>query len=362
MWNPRYQINTRIARALMEIEAEKALIAQAHFSPAIEAELRRRARIRSSHFSTRIEGNKLTLDEAQDVIEHRADIKGKERDVNEVKNYWDAIIKVEEWAAARRDLTEDLVKKTHAIIYKGRRHKPSEYREGQNVIRDAGTGRIVYMPPEAKDVPRLITDLVKWGREAEKAGTPVPIIAGLLHYQFETIHPYYDGNGRTGRLLATFILQRGGYGLQGFFSLEEHHARNLEEYYKQLAAHQHHNYYEGRKDADLTAWVEYFVTLLAEVFKEVGKVVRTKALAPAAPIPRELKSLDRRKRALLGILAQKETITSRDVADALGLSVRMARNLLDGWVKEGVLIVTDPSNKKRAYKISVKYRQYIGRR
>ena len=52
-----------------------------------------------------------------------------------------------------------------------------------------------------------------------------PLIAGLLHYQFVTIHPYYDGNGRTARLLATFMLHRGGYGLQGLFSLEEFHAR-----------------------------------------------------------------------------------------------------------------------------------------
>jgi Fic family protein len=344
----------------MEIEAEKVLIDQAHFSPAIEAELRRQARIRSSHFSTRIEGNKLTLDEAVEVIEHRTSIKGKERDVNEVRNYWDAIVKVEEWAAARRELTEDLIQRMHSIIYKGIRHKPTEYRDGQNVIRDAGTGRIVYLPPEAKDVPGLMHDLVKWGRGAEKAGVPVPIIAGLLHYQFETIHPYYDGNGRTGRLLATFVLQRDGYGLQGFFSLEEHHARNLEEYYKRLAANQKHNYNEGREKAELTPWLEYFVTLLAEVFKEVGKTVRNRALSAPKAVPLELRTLKRRERAVLGILAQKETITSRDVADALGLSVRMARNLLERWVTGGFLEVADPSNKNRAYKIKAKYRKYIG--
>lgn len=360
MWNPKYQITTRAARALMEIEAEKALIDGANFSPAVEAELRRQARIRSSHFSTQIEGNRLTLEEAKEVIEHKASIKGKERDAGEVRNYWDAIMKVEEWAAARRELTEDLIKRMHAIIYKGKRHKPSEYRQGQNVIRDAATNRIVYMPPEAKDVPGLMADLVKWGKSSEKASVPVPIVAGLLHYQFETIHPYYDGNGRTGRLLATFILQRGGYGLQGFFSMEEHHARDLEEYYKQLAAHQHHNYYEGRRDAELTAWVEYFTGLLAEVFKEVGKTVREKSAPAAAAAPKELKGLKRRERMLLGIAAQRDTITSRDVAAALGLSERMSRNLLEGWVRGGLLRVVDPSNKNRAYQIAAKYRKYVG--
>jgi Fic family protein len=70
--------------------------------------------------------------------------------------------------------------------------------------------------------------LVDWVNTAAKDGVPVPLIAALVHYQFVTIHPYYDGNGRTARLLATFILHRGGYGLNGFFSLEEHHARDLE--------------------------------------------------------------------------------------------------------------------------------------
>lgn len=210
-------------------------------------------------------------------------------------------------------------------------------------------------------MPGLMHELVRWGRGAEKTGVPVPIIAGLLHYQFETIHPYYDGNGRTGRLLATFILQRDGYGLQGFFSLEEHHARNPEEYYKRPAANQKHNYYEGREKAELTPWVEYFVTLLAEVFKEVGKTVRQKALSAPKAVSPELRTLKRRERAVLGILAQKETITSRDVADALGLSVRMARNLLERWVTGGLLAMADPSNKNRAYKITKKYRKYIGK-
>jgi hypothetical protein len=67
-------------------------------------------------------------------------------------------------------------------------------------------------------------------------------------------------------LLSTFILHRGGYGLNGFFSLEEYHARDLKNYYGALAVHPHHNYYEGRAGADLTSWLTYFVGLLADVF------------------------------------------------------------------------------------------------
>jgi Fic family protein len=114
-----------------------------------------------------------------------------------------------------------------------------------------------------------MASLVAWANEAEKSGLPVPLIAGLVHYQFVTIHPYYDGNGRTARLLATFLLHKGGYGLGGFFSLEEHYARDLQGYYRALTTHPHHNYYFGRSEADLTPWLEYFISTLTEVFEAV---------------------------------------------------------------------------------------------
>lgn len=115
---------------------------------------------------------------------------------------------------------EDLIRRLHALVEKGPRAKPTPYRDGQNVIRDSVSGNVIYLPPEAADVPALMTAMVAWVNQAEKDGLPVPLIAALIHYQFVTIHPYSDGNGRTARLLATFILQRGGYGLSGFFSLE----------------------------------------------------------------------------------------------------------------------------------------------
>ena len=109
-WLPAYSINPSIANALMQIEAAKTEVAHTHLSPAIEAELRHNARVKSTHYSTRIEGNRLTLKEAQDVIEKRkGNFHGRERDVNEVRNYWDAILKIEEWAGRKAELTEELI-------------------------------------------------------------------------------------------------------------------------------------------------------------------------------------------------------------------------------------------------------------
>jgi len=181
-----------------------------------------------------------------------------------------------------------------------------------------------------------------------------------VHYQFVTIHPYYDGNGRTARLLATFILSRAGYGLNGFLSLEEQHARDLEAYYHSLAIHPHHNYYAGRAEADVTPWLEYFIATVAEVFS----MVKEEALAYARqglPVePDLLRKLDPRARRVFALFSQQDQITTPQVAAALGLSDRMARNLLQEWVAAGWLVVAQTSRRARAYALSAIYRQYIG--
>ncbi len=360
LWLPRYVLTPAIARALMDIEAARAVVEHTPLPPAAEAELRHRARIRSTHYSTRIEGNRLTLAEAEQVIEGKpAHFHGRERDVSEVKNYWNALLRVEEWAAKKIPLTKELIQRLHALIEKGARAKPTPYRDGQNVIRDSASGAIVYLPPVAKDVPALMEALVEWANSAVKKGLPAPIIAGLVHYQFVTIHPYYDGNGRTARLLATFILHRGGYGLNGFFSLEEHHARDLGGYYRSLAVHPHHNYYEGRSDADLTPWLEYFAKTLALVFTAAkDEALRYAALGVPAE-PEELRRLDHRARTVLALFAKTEQVTTSQVAATLGLSDRMARLLLNAWVKDSWLVIANSSNRKRAYGLSAIYRQYI---
>ncbi len=361
VWKPVYRITPKVARLLMDIEAARTEVERTSLPPSVEAELRRQARTRSTHYSTRIEGNRLTLAEAERVIQGaRTEFHGRERDVREVRNYWNALLRVEEWAAAQKPVSEDMIRRLHALVERGPRSRPTPYRDSQNVIRDSASGSVVYMPPEARDVPGLVSAMVRWIKEAGNKGVPIPLIAGLAHYQFVTIHPYYDGNGRTARLLATYLLHLGGYGMNGFLSLEEHHARDLLGYYSALAVHPHHNYYEGRAEADLTPWVEYFVATLAETFEAVRREARrlVTAAAPAEPAP--LRALDRRARIVLGLFAKVPRITAPEVARALGLSERMARVLLKKWVEDGWLEVADPSRRKRAYELTAIYRQYIG--
>jgi Fic family protein len=361
IWKPVYTISPSIAHALMDIEAANAVVESTPLSPAVEAELRHKARVRSTHYSTRIEGNKLTLKQAQEVIDKKkTHFHGRERDVNEVRNYWDALLKTEAWAGSKIELSENLIKRLHAIVDKGKRAKATPYRDGQNVIRDSQSGGIIYLPPEATDVPWLMAEMVRWVGKAGKENIPVPIIAALAHYQFVTIHPYYDGNGRTARLLATLILQRDGYGLHGFFSMEEHHARDLASYYSSLAVHKSHNYYQGRAQADLTAWIAYFTSLLAKVFTQAKDEALKYAKQGVPQEPEQLRRLDRRARIVFSLFAMKDKITAPDVARVLGLSSRMARILLQKWVKDGWLVTANTANRSRAYSLSAIYRQFNG--
>lgn len=153
-WQPRWSYNDRIVQSLTEIAAASAAVEQHAWSPVVEEEIRFRARLRSTHYSTRIEGNRLTLAEAEQVVRGRkVQFAGRDRDVKEVDHYWRALIQVEEWARVGTPVSEEMIRKLHSMVEKGPRRRASEYRAAQNVIRDSGSGRIVYLPPEAKTFP-----------------------------------------------------------------------------------------------------------------------------------------------------------------------------------------------------------------
>lgn len=233
-FTPNYMITPKIVKGLMRIEAVRERVLHLPVTPTVLASLRETARLYTTHYSTMIEGNRLGPEQIERVLKHEGHFPGRERDEGEVKGYYAALAKVEQLAAAGAPVNEKIVQTLHGIVMsEGKKGvKPTPYRDGQNVIRDAATGAIVYMPPEAKDVPSLMKAMLKWIHEAQDV--PCPMVAGIAHYQLATIHPYYDGNGRTARLLTTLILHLGGYDLKGLYSLEEYY--KLAEPYKELAA------------------------------------------------------------------------------------------------------------------------------
>ena len=360
-FEPKFSITSKVANALMRIEAAKTTVQHLPITPAVLATLRETARRHSTHYSTMIEGNRLSQEQVSRVIEKQGHFLGRERDEKEVLGYYAAVEKVEQFAAAGNVVTEQQVQILHALVMAGGKGKvkPSPYRDGQNVIRDSRSHDIVYMPPEAKDVPGLMKDLVAWIKNSQPQGLPCPIRAGIAHYQYATIHPYYDGNGRTGRLLTTLILHLGSYDLKGLYSLEEYYARNLGAYYEALTIGPSHNYYLGRAEADITKWVEYFCDGVAESFENVKKRAEEAAGGGAKDFSPLLRRLDPRERRALELFRESETITSRDVEKLFTLSQRTARNLLSSWVDAGFLEVADPAKKSRKYGLAGEFRDLL---
>jgi Fic family protein len=354
----RYTFTPAIVRSLQTIERARTAVNLTLLPPALAESLRLRARVRSTHYSTRVEGNRLTLAEAEQVILAGRAFAGRERDTLEVQRYFYALEQVEAWVDESALVTEERIRKLHAVIYTGKRARPTPYRDGQNVIRSSDGG-IVYLPPEANDVPALMAALVEWIGAAENE-LPIPIVAGMAHYQFVTIHPFFDGNGRTARALATWLLYRSGYDLGRFYALEEFYAQDLPGYYAALETHPHHNYYEGRADADTTPWLDYFLRGMANVFDAVAQEVTQEAARGLTTDYALLRKLDRRGRMVLGLFTQQDEISANDVARLLGLSPRQARELLSQWVAAGWLEIGAAARKTRRYRLSAEYRQLIG--
>lgn len=354
-----YSFTPSIVRNLQVIERVRENIRLTIMPPLLADELRQKAVIRSTHYSTQIEGNRLTLKETEEVIQQNKRFADRERDVREVEGYFRALQQVESWVATGKGITAARIRKIHALLYYGKGAKATVWRDGQNVIR-SGDGAIVYMPPEASDVPVLMEELVNWiNQHADEL--PVPVVAGIAHYQFETIHPFYDGNGRCGRMLTTWILYRGGYDLGKFYALEEFYAKDLEGYYNALVTHPHHNYYFGRHEADITSWLDYFLRGMARIFEQVAEEVsRHLAGNDSSDSSDELlRQLDVRARRILSLFLDQETIGSGDVAETLGVSTRQARNLLAQWVEDGWLEIADPSKRGRSYVLVEEYQSLL---
>lgn len=194
---------------------------------------------------------------------------------------------------------------------------------------------------------------------ANSKGIPCPIVAGIAHYQFATIHPYYDGNGRTARLLTTLILHLGGYGLKDLYSLEEYYARHLGAYYEAISIGESHNYYMGRAEADITKWVDYFVEGMAVSFENVLKHMAEADAQGFSDQSSLIRKLDLRQRKTLELFQKFETVTSRQIGELFGFKPRTSAQLCANWVKDGFLRIVDPSNRGRKYKLSNKYAKLI---
>lgn len=278
MFEPRYVITHGMLRNVGKIDAAREVIRNAALVPSYEAKFRQEAMIRAVHHGTKIEGNDLSYEQAEKVIlvngksAHtvavEAGVAARDRDVQEVINYREVLQWIDKWGIKLKgspNYTEDILKTIHQMTVA--RILPDdesgEYRRVQVAIKNSATDEVTFMPPPPMEVPYQVEDFIYW-LNSEEGKLHHPILrAGITHYELVRIHPFVDGNGRTARAMATFVLNAEGYDVKRFFSLEEYFDQDAMRYYEALAS-------VGEGDSmDLTYWLEYFTLGLAAELEKV---------------------------------------------------------------------------------------------
>lgn len=221
--------------------------------PKWEVALRREAIIRCAHSSTHIEGNPLNLEQVSQLAQGR-EIAATRKDKQEVLNYLDVLKKIDTLVKNKVLIVNDLLT-MHRLITKDTLERPEDcgaFRTRYVVIGNRVTGEIFFRPPKNEDVPGLVEELVYWISTKETQDLDPVLEAGINHYEFVRIHPFVDGNGRTARVLATWILYKRGFDTKQFFCLDDYYDADRPAYYKALQS-------VNQAMLDTTKWLEYFV-------------------------------------------------------------------------------------------------------
>lgn len=331
MFKPTFRYTNKIVRMLSKIAAAREVILNSPLIPKWEVALRREAIIHSAHSSTAIEGNRLSLDQVSKLA-HGRRIAATRKDKQEVLNYLNTLNKISK--LTKRDvITEKDLLKMHRIVTKDTLDDPTDcgvYRKRYVVVANARSGAVVYRPPKNEDVPKLVKDLIEW-TNSKQAHELDPIVeAGVAHYEFVRIHPFIDGNGRTARTLATWILYTRGFDTKQFFSLDDYYDADRPAYYAALQS-----VHQGT--GDLTKWLEYFV----EGVDVSVSAVKERVIRLSSERLRKAKkgqiALTERQMKIVEFINQHGKITNRDVQKMFKLSDEGALKEIKKLVKLDVI-------------------------
>lgn len=268
MFKPEFSITNKILKNIGVIEAAKEVIMDAPLLPLWEKQFREDAIVRTTHHGTHIEGNRLDLGEAKDVLLGR-DVIGRPRDIQEVINYRKVLEFIDDEAKRKIDrVTEDVLKKMHRIVVS--KILPDQdvgrYRVKQVVVRNSETGEVTFRPPQSIEIHFLMREFLYWINKVSDEDIHPVLKAGIAHHEVVRIHPFIDGNGRVARALATLILFLGQYDIRQFFSLEEYYDKDAISYYENL---------KKASSGDLASWLEYFTLGVSREFERIKKKVST---------------------------------------------------------------------------------------
>jgi Fic family protein len=313
-YRPRFTITPALLARVEAIAALRERIQGAAVQVAWIPALQKDTRARNAHSSTAIEGNPLTLEQVR-AVEAGEALAVPARARREVVNYFAALRHVEKQAARKRIAHEDVLR-LHRIV------------AGEVMDQgDAGRYRAMrvqvgeYAPPSPGEVPGLMLELLEWWNDNAPVLSPV-LSSAIVHYRFEAIHPFADGNGRTGRALALWELYRRGFDTHHIFSVDEFYWEDRPRYYAALEAVQ-------RQGEDMTAWLEYCAEGLQQTLERVWQRIQQLSASRS----RAQVVLRPKQEQLLQLLRARGGLSPREIWDGLRISKQGAMDLIRPLVK-----------------------------
>ena len=273
MFSPKYIITNKILINIGRIEAAKEVIENAPLVPFYEKKFQSDAVARTVHHGTHIEGNELNLDQTKRILEGEAVI-AHDRDIQEVINYRNVMLLLDELADKRGGDDLEMLTEIHRLTVDKiiPEEKSGYFRKTQVIVKEEGTGKVVFNPPSWDKVESLLGEFIDWLNRANTRAIHSILKAGIVHYILVSIHPFVEGNGRTARAFASLILLRDKYDIKKFFALEEHFDQDPGSYYQAFAETDKiaGNVFER----DLTRWLEYFTEAVAVELTKIKESVR----------------------------------------------------------------------------------------
>lgn len=319
MFIPKYQITDEISRYLSDIAEIKSLVDRAKLLPTREFALRKTTNIKLAHSSTSIEGNSLEEYQVKKLLDGNKVI-GEKDEIREVQNYFRALHLVDKYTT-KSGITMSNILKLHKTVIDGlvEESKIGAFRPGPIYI--TNQAQVMYVGPDSNKVKGLVEELLSW-LTASKDIHPV-IRAGLFHYQFVTIHPFSDGNGRSARLLTLLHLYQSGWDFRKSLALDEFYNSSRPSYYQALQTGES---YKERQSVELTSWITYFVRGFWESALKLKEQVLSLQVG-SGDISSRLLSSDELK--IIDFVLTLGKVTSSDVVDILGVPKRTAQSKLN---------------------------------
>jgi Fic family protein len=318
-YKPIYTITPRLLGQVEQISAlHERILAAAVQVPWIPA-LQKDTRIRNAHCSTAIEGNPLTLEQVRAIEEGREIPATAQRSRREVANYFAGLRFVEK-NAQRSAVTHAEILQLHRIIAGAVMDQGTAGRYRAIRVRVGG-----YVAPPPDKVHRMMSDLLMWWNIGATRISPI-LSSAIVHHRFETIHPFADGNGRTGRMLALWELYRRRFDSHHLFSVDEYYWEDRPRYYAAFD--------KVRKEKDdLTTWLEYS----AEGLRVTLERVWTRIQKLSAHAGKTKLVLRPKQEQLLHLLREHKALTPREIWDGIGVSKQGALDLLRPLIKAGLV-------------------------